>query len=740
MLQPGRALRLALASVVVTLSLTTYGAFAQSGWDSDVPTPEDQARQKRETALKVPTLNNFAEPGVLDMPSAEMLPDGQLAVAFSAFADQYRLSSYFQLAPWLGVAFRYAGVRNTGLNTLTGFDPYYDRGFDIRFRLAREGRLRPAITVGLRDFAGTGIYSSEYLVATKTFNTAPIGNLTTEGRLKATVGLGWGRLGSYNSIGSTGSREPGFSGVGGTPETSRWFRGDVAPFAALEWQATPRLALKAEYSSDNYESETITGTAFTRRSPLNFGFEYQWTRGSRVGLSYMYGDAIGFKYEFNFNPRVPMSAMAVLPARNPVPRRPDPAIDPGAYSTAWASSQEQKLSLKEELDGQLQAEGALIENLALSGDTAEIWVRNTRYYSQINLVGRIGRIMAETLPASVETFKIVMTVNGGPLSEVTLSRFDLETLEFETGAADKLLATSYISDVAPVLENGLGPSDGLYPDLGYDLGPYFEPGFFDPDVPFRLDVGGALRGFYIPAPGWVATGTLHYRFFGNLADGRSSNSVLPRVRTDQALYAQEPFEINRLYAARYAKLREDVYGRVSVGYLEQMFGGISTEVLWKPATSPFGFGVEANYVAQRDYDGLFGFQDYTVFTGHASVYAEFGDGYLAQVDAGQYLAGDVGASFRLDREFDNGWLIGAFFTLTNVSAEDFGEGSFDKGFRVRIPFAWFTGRPNATVGGTNIRIIQRDGGQMLELPDRLYGSVRASHAKALTNQWARVWQ
>lgn len=734
-----QVLRVAIG--VAAISLLAGQTVAQQTTAADLPDPEEVRLSEIERlGVVVPNLNMFGEPGVLDMPDASMLPDGELTASFSAFADQFRLSSYFQLTPWLGFGFRYSGVRNTALNNI-GFDPYYDRGFDVRLRLAKEGRIRPAITLGMRDFAGTGIYASEYLVATKTFTTPSIGDFTAPGRLKATAGLGWGRMGSFGSIGSTGERgREGGPRTGGSPEYDEWFRGDFAPFGALEWQPTPRWRLLAEYSSDAYVNETVRGDAFVRRTAFNFGADYQWTRRSRVGLSYMFGDAIGFKYQFSFDPRVPLSPMAVLPAPRPIERRPNPSVDPGAYATDWADSQSTKLSLKEELEGKLRAQGAYLENLALDGDRASIWLRNTRYYSQSNLVGRTARIFAETLPASVEVFEITLTVHSLPTTTVVLTRHELETLEFESGAADKLLASATIRDAQPVLTNGLGAAASLYPDAGYNFEPYFEPGFFDPDVPFRLDVGVALRGFYRPSPGWIAAGALRYRLAGNLDEGRESNSVLPRVRTDQNLYAQEPFEINNLFGARYAKLRPDVYGRVTFGYLEQMFGGLSTEVLWKPTDSVIGFGVEANYVAQRDFDGLFGFQDYRVFTGHASLYTEFGDGYLGQIDAGRYLAGDIGASFRLNREFDNGWQIGAFFTLTDVSAEEFGEGSFDKGFLIRIPVAWFTGAPNATVGETVVRIVQRDGGQVLQVPGRLYGSVRNSHARALTNQWARVWQ
>ena len=70
----------------------------------------------------------------------------------------------------------------------------------------------------------------------------------------------------------------------------------------------------------------------------------------------------------------------------------------------------------------------------------------------------------------------------------------------------------------------------------------------------------------------------------------------------------------------------------------------------------------------------------------------------------------------------------------------FGEGSFDKGVRFSIPVNWMLGKPTRQSVGLGIRPIQRDGGQRLAVPGRLYGQVRQAHAKALSDQWARVWE
>ena len=53
---------------------------------------------------------------------------------------------------------------------------------------------------------------------------------------------------------------------------------------------------------------------------------------------------------------------------------------------------------------------------------------------------------------------------------------------------------------------------------------------------------------------------------------------------------------------------------------------------------------------------------------------------MMAVHVGRYLAKDRGYTFEARRTFDSGFSLGAFFTRTNVSAEDFGEGSFDKDF------------------------------------------------------------
>ncbi|MEX0304000.1 MAG: YjbH domain-containing protein [Leisingera sp.] len=687
--------------------------------------------------LPPPSLNFYGSPGIIDMPSAEMLPDGQYAVTYSWFGGTSRYNVTFQALPWLSASFRYNGIQDLGL---FGFDTYYDRGFDVRARLWRERSWLPEVTMGLQDFAGTGVYAAEYFVASKRFEGAALGWGRVPGRLKLSAGLGWGRLGSRGAIGNIGGKRPSFVGgsTGGELSTDQWFRGDFAPFGGFEWQPDERWSLKAEYSTDAYETETQASNVFERKSSVNYGVEYQYSDRLRLGAYYLYGSEIGLTAQIQLNPKHPPTPMAVS-APHPVVPRTHWATEDSHWGQDWAASTNKKQRIRDLAAEALKADGLVLEAITLRGTEAELRYRNIRYRSAAQAAGRAARALAQTLPPSVETFRLVPVRRGIGMSAIEIRRSDLEALEFDAEAPDALYAAMGVRDAGPLPEDAIFSGE-LYPAFTTSISPYTAPAYFDPAQPFRLDAGLDFAASYAPAPGWRIAGTIRQRVWGNVKNGRVGHSRLPQVRTNQREYAQFGTTLENLYVSRLWKPGRNLYARATAGLFESMYGGISGEVLWKPVNSRLGLGAEANYVVQRDFDQRFSFRDYSILTGHASAYYELPKGYLVQVDAGRYLAGDYGATFSMNREFNNGFLVGAFFTLTNVSAEDFGEGSFDKGFRFRIPTDWLLGKPSRSGFGLTIRPTQRDGGQRVSVPDRLYGQIREAHRKSLKEQRARFWE
>jgi len=685
-------------------------------------------------AEMTPSLNFGGVVGLIDMPSGEAQPDGRLSISFSIMGPVNRTTLSFQISPRLSGSFRYTGVRKWNDVVPNPFETYYDRSFDLRYLVLREQRYLPSVTVGLQDFIGTGLSSAEYIAATKTFG----------GRVKVTAGLGWGRLGSYSGFGGFGTRPPVDIGVGGKVNAGQWFKGDIAPFGGIEWQATEKLTLKAEYSSDAYTLEAGQRQTFERRSPFNFGVEYQVNRSLRLGAYSVYGSEVGLAMHVVLNPKRRRFDGIAGPGPASVKLR-SPAAN--GWSDAWiradAPGGDPRPALQTRLAKRLAVDGMSIESLSISATTVQLRLRNPSIDNGPQAIGRAARALSHVMPPSVEVFEIVPVVNGMGISRVTIRRSDIEALEHAPGQDILLRQRVTITDAGPLPADSQ-PNVDLYPKLQWKLGIAPALSYFDPSSPVRADLNLRLSGQYELRPGLIVSGAATQKLFGNRDQStRVSNSSQPPVRSDGVRYAQATdTALDRLTLAWYARPAENVYSRVTFGYLERMHAGVSAEVLWKPVDSQLALGAEVNYSRQRDPNGGFGFgyYDYGVATGHLSAYYAFGGGYLGQLDVGRYLAGDVGATLSMDREFANGWKVGAFATLTSLSAAEFGEGSFDKGIRITVPLNWAFGSPNRTKLSTTIRPITRDGGARLSVGGRLYDTIRDYHSGTLDSQWGRVWR
>jgi hypothetical protein len=673
------------------------------------------------------TLNFYGAPGVIDMPSGQVRSDGDLSTTLSHFGGVTRAALSFQLAPRVSGSFRYTATSPSTHAGTNANGVYFDRSFDVRYQILHEGRYLPDLAIGLQDFAGTGLYSGEYIAATKHFTPS----------VRGTLGLGWGRLASYGAIGSIGTRDTTTASTGGQFNAGQWFQGDVAPFGGLEWDVNERWTLGLEYSSDAYTQETGDG-AVRRSSPLNFGATYRLNDRWQIAGAVMHGDTVGISLTNIINPKHAVTPMQI-PALPPVAQRPSPTVNPAIWSTDWAQDTTAPAQILAALTPSFQVEGIRIEALSVTAAQAEIWISTQRFRSWPNTIGRTARMMASVLPASVELFRIVPVEGDLPLSAVEIRRSDLEALEFDPQAAQALQAVTGIGETGGLPTGALRVP--VQPRFTWSIGPYSRSSYFDPDQPLRMDFGVRAKAAYHLAPGLTLSGSLRKRAFGNIGSGRASNSVLPHVRTDGNLYAQqENVALEKATLNYNFRPGDKLYGRVTLGYLESMYGGLSTEVLWKPVNRRWALGAELNYAVQRDFDMGLGFQSYSIVTGHGSMYYDFGRGYLGQVDIGRYLAGDLGGTVTMRRVFDNGWELGGFFTLTDVSAADFGEGSFDKGITLKIPLAWMLGKPTRRSVGTVIRPIQRDGGARLSVDGRLYNTVRSAHSAELAAEWGRVWK
>jgi hypothetical protein len=674
-------------------------------------------------------VNTFGMPGLVDMPMAGSFTDAQIVTSTAFLDGQQKISLSFQVTPRLTAAFRYSIIDNFR----GGDGALFDRSFDLHYRLLDEGRLRPALAVGLRDFIGTGVFSSEYVVASK--------HLGPD--VSVTAGIGWGTLGRVNafdnplsSLHSGFDSRPRFAGLGGETNSEQWFRGPAAFFAGAHWHVSDRIGISLEYASDDYADQEASGI-IASKSPFNFGLRYEARPGVVIGAQYLQGSTLGVSAHIALNPRFPPSGGDMRPAPIPIALR-------DGTAQSWAGNVIQdaipEASRTQVLSAALAQEGLVLEHIEVGASSVRIRLLNTRHESAPQAIGRAARLLSLVMPTHIEQFEIEPSENGVSLSRITLQRRDLERLEYAHNAVESSLAAAEISAAG----TGADPITVPVNPFTWSLSPFVGLALFDPSGPARADLGLELGATYAISPNLSISSLVRGKLLGNRdSSSRVSTSILPHVRSDQPLYDKDAdIWLERLTLDHFGRLGSDVYTRVSAGYFEEMFAGVSGEVLWKPVTSRFALGAELNYVHQRDTDKLFGFDDYDydVLTGHVSGYYAFRNGFDAQVDVGRYLAGDWGVTVGLDRRFGNGWSVGAFATLTDVSFEDFGEGSFDKGIRMTVPLSWILGKPSRTMPGMTLRPIQRDGGARLTVSNRLYETVRPYHAPELADQWGRFWR
>ena len=126
---------------------------------------------------------------------------------------------------------------------------------------------------------------------------------------------------------------------------------------------------------------------------------------------------------------------------------------------------------------------------------------------------------------------------------------------------------------------------------------------------------------------------------------------------------------------------------ISAGIFEDMFSGEGMEYLYFKPDTNYAFGIDVFKVRKRDYSWRYGHTGYENTAATANFYyRNYGTiPFDMRVSAGEYLAGDVGYTLELSRSFYNGVQFGVFATFTDVTYDQFGEGSFDKGVFWNIP-------------------------------------------------------
>lgn len=694
--------------------------------------------------------------GLLQTPTARNLPDGEFVFGISMVRPYQQGYLNLQVLPWLDALVRYTRITNRH-NEFPGPGSggvSQDKSADLKIALAEEGQYTPAIALGITDIGGTGEFSSEYLVSSYHFYD-----------LDFSLGMGWGRLASgshlYNPLrllsrhfdnSRVDSNAGSGSSVRANTGLSRLFTGEsIGFFGGVQWNTPlPHLAFRVEFDPNDYRHEAL-GNVLPQSSHINIGLSYQPLRWLTLGVGYERGDAVmaHLAMRTNFNRSMGPVKIGSPPPPSAQSRSADAELSSTEVrsNTAGHSGMTGKAATGEvsnfaELGRALNEQGYIL----LAADEKQddhrliVWLSQNRYRNPALALGRAARVLDDFAPPSIHEFELVSIESGLENYRVKIPRVELRKAEGQ-GNTDLLRTAVRFPPQGTSIPSSVKYRPHIYPKWSWDTGPGYRQSIGGSDVFYAYQLYWFVDGDVHLAPGWSVDSEISFDIHNNFDQlTLPSNSQLPHVRSDVDQYLQQGANgLTRLETNYLWKLAPALYGRLSAGIFEEMYAGVAAELLFKPFTKPWALGIDLNRVRQRDYDERFSLRAYQITTGHATLYYQLPFyGLLTQISYGRYLAGDWGVTLDISREFRNGVRAGVFATKTSVSTSDFGEGSFDKGLYISVPFDLFLDHYNRRQLQINFRPLLRDGGQPVRDGTPLYPIIRGASPADFVAGWNDV--
>lgn len=664
---------------------------------------------------------DYGGTGLLETPTARRADVGDFSFHFGHVKPYYNYSFSFQPFSWLQAGFRYTSISNRSYGSVAPDRDYLDKGVSLKLFLLKEGRYKPDIALGFRDLGGTGLFSSEYLVANKRWY-----------NFDFSLGLAWGYMGNRGDIGNPldvfggrfKRRVDRHGSGGGKFNTKSWFTGRPAFFGGIQY-TTPwqPLTLQVEYEGNDYNNEPL-GNHLDQDLPVNFGARLRLNDNVTLSAAYERGDTVMLGATLSMN-----LAHLTQPKSDPAPVPAKKTTDNQPKSWSHVASQ-----LSENA-------GISASRISRQGDTLVVDGVPTTYRHLAQSELRGNRILHNAASDDISSFEYRWQGGGFYLRDDKLPRNPLPTNPLIVNPASPFADLDYRRDVIASDATGkatsVKPSKTLYEKsarkFSYNLGPGLNYNYGGPDG-FLFQVLARLGLEYrTDQHGW-ASASVAYSLFDNLSDDDYvAPTQLPRVRSDVVRYLHETdLGVYNLQYTRTARLSDNVFGMVYGGLLEQMYGGAGGEVLYRPFDSNVAFGADVNWVKKRDYDTQFGFRDYSAVEGHATAYVNTGiDNVLARISVGRYLAKDYGATIDLSKTFDSGVTLGAYAVFTSAGNK-YGEGSFNKGIYLSMPLDVFFTKSSRRHVTARYTPLTRDGGASL---DRRYSLYSLTGSRDLNRYW-----
>ena len=673
--------------------------------------------------------NSFGQIGLIQTPSAKSRREGTIAFTFNK-NDIWKFGT-LTASPfdWMEASYFYYRPEDLIWDGDQTAGHYLDKGFNVKFKYTPRNKNVPLIAIGLDDFAGTGLFTREYIVASQQIENFNI-----------SLGMGWGKYLNSNSfenplsaISSKLINRPVISenyNTGGSPSYDMWFRGDASLFGGIEYVLpnTNGMSIKLEYDPFNYvdfSAKNVLGTSYNLRkkdSELNLGFSYPFNKFITFGGSFIKGNT------FNLTITIAATFDDRLTKK--------PKFEPN-IATKENKDKSKKLFYEDLLIN--LNNNKLLQTASLSNKKLDVSISTSQYRNAIRsstYAGKIVRKVSKDHGFDINSINITHINAGVELNNIAYVASHLDSkkstpievveryTEINSGNVSSYKNHEFQPNVNfPVIFSALTPALVSY--IGNPEKFFF--GGIDLQYISEVQFNRSL----------LLSSQINYSIYNNFQETISGPaSQMEHVRTDKLQYLKNGnLYIKRMQLDYIWSPYKNIYTKVSGGLFESMFGGVGAQVLYKPFEGNFTLGFESFYVRQRAYDQTFKFREYKTTTSHFNISYLFSMGLESNLSYGRYLAKDDGYTLDLSRRTKSGFKAGIYFTRTNVSAEVFGEGSFDKGFYFQIPLDLFSNEYKGNYSNFRLSPLTRDGGAKLEFDKDLRGLIYNSSSNEIKRGW-----
>ena len=239
--------------------------------------------------------NNHGSIGLINMPTARFYDESSFGITTYDGTPDQKITLTSSPFDWLEASFFYTNIQGLPYPGYE-YQDYKDKGFNAKIRLKEQGKL-PAIAIGVNDLAGTGFYSSEFVVGSYELN-----------ELDFHLGLGWGTLNGKDDFKNPLSllserfenRPIEFEDKGGQFQPSRYFSDkNVSVFYGLSYILNERTLFKFERDTTDTNSQIDYQIP---ESDYSFGFEYRINSNFTVGLFNERDNFLSLKFIYKQSP------------------------------------------------------------------------------------------------------------------------------------------------------------------------------------------------------------------------------------------------------------------------------------------------------------------------------------------------------------------------------------------------------------------------------------------------------